>query len=361
MKTQLTILTLFCLFQFASSAQTFLNGSFETTTASVACNYNMSNAGFNAVMSNTNGYGVGQELDILINGCYVTGIPDGIRAVGLAANYDEMALQLSTPLVAGTSYTISFWTYGETSFRVLGNLEIGVSMNNSTFGNSVAVVSPASLAWTNHVITFTPTINATHVTVRNVLDGVIHWNHVDNFVIVNPLAVELLSFEAKAIGERLVELSWVTNTEQSNDYFTIEKSVDGIHWEQLGEFDASGESHVQKEYIEYDMNPFSGISYYRLSQTDFDGSIEYFDIRKVEFMIEGTNDLKVYPNPTDNYLSVEIQGTETVKFYDIRGNDVTEKIDFIPNNNRIDCELHKLSAGVYIVQIGEKRATITKL
>ena len=103
-------------------SQTFLNGSFEATTAGVVCEYNLDNATFNGYMSNTLGFGSGGELDILINGCYVTGIPDGIRAVGVAANYDEFSMALSAPLVIGTSYTISFWTHGETSFRPLGNM-----------------------------------------------------------------------------------------------------------------------------------------------------------------------------------------------------------------------------------------------
>jgi hypothetical protein len=91
-------------------SQTFVNGSFEATTATMACNYNLNNALFNSLMSDNIAFGAANETDILINGCYTTGIPDGVRAIGIAGNKDEISMPLTIPLTPGETYTISFYT-----------------------------------------------------------------------------------------------------------------------------------------------------------------------------------------------------------------------------------------------------------
>lgn len=164
-----------------SYAQTFLNGSFETTTATMACNYNLGNGAFNGLMSNTNAFGTGNETDILINGCFTAGIPNGVRAIGLAATYDEVSLALSAPLVAGNSYMISFWSYGEVTFRPLGGLQIGLSTTNNTFGTPIGATSSVASTWVNHTFCFVAPNNGSFITVRNTQDGIIHWNHIDHF------------------------------------------------------------------------------------------------------------------------------------------------------------------------------------
>ena len=181
------MIVLFCLLKAFSDvkAQTFLNGSFENTTATMACNYNLNNATFNGLMANTNAFGTGNETDILINGCYTAGIPDGVRAIGLAATYDEVSLELSAPLVAGNSYMISFWTYGEITFRPLGGIEIGVSMNNNTFGTPVGTAASVASTWMNHMFCFVAPNNGSYITVRNTQNGTIYWNHVDHFEFVS--------------------------------------------------------------------------------------------------------------------------------------------------------------------------------
>ena len=73
-------------------------------------------------------------------------------------------------------------------------------------------------------------------------------------------------------------LSWVTTTEINNEYFTIEYSRDAINWIFLETIDGGGNTNTPNmyQYADYDYEP--GTNYYRLSQTDFDGSIEVFEI-----------------------------------------------------------------------------------
>ena len=91
----------------------------------------------------------------------------------------------------------------------------------------------------------------------------------------DPLPIELLSFSANAVHNS-VRLSWVTATETNNDFFTIERSINLKDWEVLGFVDGAGNSSRPLHYSFTDFNPLTGVSYYRLKQTDYDGKYEYF-------------------------------------------------------------------------------------
>ena len=55
------------------------------------------------------------------------------------------------------------------------------------------------------------------------------------------LPIELVSFEAKAKATE-VEITWTTAAEVNNDYFTIERSKDGIEFEAIQQIDGAGNS-----------------------------------------------------------------------------------------------------------------------
>ena len=345
-------------------AQNFLNGSFETTTAPFACNYNMSDATFNTRMSNTNAYGGGNELDILINGCYTAGIPDGVRCVGVAhwPTRDEFAMALTAPLVAGNSYTIDFYSYSEVTFRPQGNLELGASTTNNAFGTLIYTAATVPSTWSNHVFTFVAPNNATNITVRNIA-GAIHWNHVDFFAFTPPLPVQLLNFDATATNNNEVKLDWSTSSEINNDYFTIERSTNNIIWEEIEDINGAGNSKTTLHYETFDSEPFSGTSYYRLKQTDFNGAFKYSDIVAVNLDDEGLSPIHIYPNPAINILNIEADASELsdVKIFNMIGQDVSALTQFKHlNNSKIQIDLSTLAAGVYTIKSTTRNSKFCK-
>ena len=68
---------------------------------------------------------------------------------------------------------------------------------------------------------------------------------------LNPLPIELVSFNAVANGD-VVDLSWQTATEINNAYFTIERSIDGVVWEEIITTNGAGNSNQTIEYFETD-------------------------------------------------------------------------------------------------------------
>ncbi|MCW3083239.1 MAG: hypothetical protein JWP12_605 [Bacteroidetes bacterium] len=172
---------------------------------------------------------------------------------------------------------------------------------------------------------------------------------------VSPLPIELLNFNAIKNGSA-VDVTWETASETNNDYFTIEKSRDGITFETAGTVDGAGNSTGMIRYADKDYSPYSGISYYRLKQTDFNGHSTYSDLVPVNYYF-GDDGITIYPNPagSDEPLTMSITGLENqqvlVVVRDVSGKEFYSKVIITATNKEIiaiDPD-QKLVAGTYIV------------
>lgn len=94
---------------------------------------------------------------------------------------------------------------------------------------------------------------------------------------LQPLPIELISFNTRKYDNANM-LMWEVASEMNNDYFTLEKSSDGINWLVIETIQGAGTSQEQKKYNTLDFNILPIINYYRLKQTDFDGRFEYSEI-----------------------------------------------------------------------------------
>jgi len=113
-------------------------------------------------------------------------------------------------------------------------------------------------------------------TLFNAIPGPTPWT-LASISALNPLPITLIQFNAAPEGED-VRLEWVTASERNNAYFTIERSTDGIAFESLMDVPGAMNSASILNYTELDRNPYSGLSYYRLRQTDVDGNTAYSNV-----------------------------------------------------------------------------------
>jgi len=95
-----------------------------------------------------------------------------------------------------------------------------------------------------------------------------------------------------------IDLDWETASELNNDYFTVEKSMDGRTFTPIAEVAGSGTSTEPIRYSYTDNDPFIGANYYRLRQTDFDGTESYSNVILLEYLSTERIEYKVFPNPT---------------------------------------------------------------
>lgn len=87
------------------------------------------------------------------------------------------------------------------------------------------------------------------------------------------LPIKLISF---TINDN--KLCWVTSTEENNEKFIIETSIDGINWDYLYQCKGAGTSNNVLRYTYIDTNSYTGIVYYRLKQVDYNGDFSYSNI-----------------------------------------------------------------------------------
>lgn len=178
-------------------------------------------------------------------------------------------------------------------------------------------------------------------------------------VTTNPLPIELVDFTVKKIEEHAL-LEWQTASEINNDYFTIERSIDARNWEELQTVDGAGNSNSLLNYKAIDNNPYSGLSYYRLKQTDFDGKFSYSEIRSLN-MIE-LNNSNIYPNPTTDKITIESNEIDLaqLKIFNLLGQDVTPLTPINNNGLNLIVDLSNLDAGIYFVSINSNTTKVYK-
>lgn len=173
-------------------------------------------------------------------------------------------------------------------------------------------------------------------------------------VTIVTLPISLTDFEATLNG-RKVDITWTTLTEQNNDFFTIEKTKNGIDFELVTTVDGAGNFMGELNYQTVDLNPYSGISYYRLTQTDFDGHSESFPMKTIN--LESTENFSVFPNPSSmgSIINVNTVGVKndlvTISILDLLGNIITSDYSILTQKNEmISVALpSNLSVGVYLL------------
>lgn len=167
----------------------------------------------------------------------------------------------------------------------------------------------------------------------------------------NSLPIELLSFTAHQDGAN-VQLNWSTTSETNNDYFTIQRSMDGISFEEVVQIRGAENSNEVINYSAIDYNAYDGTSYYRLMQTDFDGKYTYSNLVKVDF-VQPTNDFCIYPNPCSTSATIVIHDASQIKNFELKVYTIlgTEVLNTILTKELTILETGNLSPGIYYYKL----------
>lgn len=173
------------------------------------------------------------------------------------------------------------------------------------------------------------------------------------------LPIELLSFTATANGNNDVELNWVTALEINNDYFTVERSNDGVDFEEVAIVDGAGNSTETRRYSAVDETPATGVSYYRLKQTDYDGEYKYSSVVSVNIgSTEPTVQISVYPNPANAGQQIQVNIGEadadyTIEVYEIGSGKLVYKGLSAGQYNQLPMP-QGLAVGAYVVRVASE-------
>jgi hypothetical protein len=159
------------------------------------------------------------------------------------------------------------------------------------------------------------------------------------------LPVEWLDFQAILVNDgRYTRCTWQTATELNNEYFTVERSLDGLVWESLGQVQGAGTTHDPQAYEWLDRHPYEGVSYYRIAQTDYNGAVDYSVIRSVERKKQ--TQFAVYPNPGNQYFILTGYEMGDLLVFDALGRRVPFSLTLSG-----ELTLHGAASGTYILEL----------
>ncbi|MEP7264082.1 MAG: T9SS type A sorting domain-containing protein [Bacteroidota bacterium] len=173
----------------------------------------------------------------------------------------------------------------------------------------------------------------------------------------SPLPVSLLNFNAVK-KEDVILVTWITASEENNDFFTVEKSDDGKYFSEVGIVDGAGNSNNVRYYRFEDVNPIRGLSYYRLRQTDFNGN---FSLSKIVPVTDGNDAIKIFPNPVKDHLFISLEDDDVsrITIFDIDGR-IIYTTDQVRENTITAIDLRSLSKGIYFLQFESQNQSYQK-
>lgn len=183
------------------------------------------------------------------------------------------------------------------------------------------------------------------------------------------LPIELMNFNVK-YNDEFVDLTWATLSELNNDYFTIERSDNGISFSEIATLNGAGNSNVLINYRYIDSYNIQKICYYRLVQTDFNGTSVKFKATAVHAEDESIfNQIEIYPNPVSNNetLVIKAQGLLeneliSVSIFDYKAK-IVDSYQLMTDYNgslRKIISTEKFRTGIFFVTIISRNATSTK-
>lgn len=165
-----------------------------------------------------------------------------------------------------------------------------------------------------------------------------------------PLPVELLQFTGDA-GQKNNWLFWSTATEINHMRFVIERSINGLNWEDVGEIAGAGNSSSVKHYQWEDLHTSPTACYYRLRQEDWNGNSRMYGpifLNRTQEQLE----VLIYPNPVKNAaylaLNVSTDAKVDVEIFNQHGQ-IVHRLNG-PYTEVAALDLSFLPAGMYYLQ-----------
>jgi predicted esterase len=154
--------------------------------------------------------------------------------------------------------------------------------------------------------------------------NVYQWMAQYSLAATEPLPLTLTSFTASLAPDNgAVDIDWATASEQNNKYFILQRSGDGATFNDLDTVvPASPNSATARSYLYVDQAPLAGNNFYRLTQVDMNGEVNYYGIREVNLPAAKTS-LGISPNPCTDHIFVQfgdaVLGPLVADIIDTRG------------------------------------------
>jgi hypothetical protein len=181
------------------------------------------------------------------------------------------------------------------------------------------------------------------------------------FVCAAALPISLIDFRARQ-NDKAVLLNWETAQERNNDFYTVSRAADGLNFVEIATVKGSNNTNSVTNYDLKDREPFAGLNYYRLEQTDIDGRKLLVSTLVVD--VEKTAPLQIIPNPVTyssfvlHYFVAESQNLQVLIYNNVGQLVQTEQLDAYRGNNNSTIDVARLSSGLYHLVLSSEQGKI---
>ena len=158
-----------------------------------------------------------------------------------------------------------------------------------------------------------------------------------------------VNFTAVVRESNKVWLQWDVDSAAEGDYFIVERSSDGSHYETIGALRSTG---IKDRYELTDIAPPNGPNFYRIKYTGQSTTgIAYS--KAMQLSLSGDVDFKFYPNPIDKLFIVRTEHSIDLQVLDAAGSVRLSK-RLQPGIQVINAS--SLERGVYILRVTDKES-----
>lgn len=167
------------------------------------------------------------------------------------------------------------------------------------------------------------------------------------------LPFDLIHF-AGQLKSNSVMLDWKTENEKNAKQFDIERSANGVDFEQIGTVKASNTLSASYQFedknVAFQSNPSN---FYRLKLIDVDGQFVYSQLVQINNQL--SNGMVVYPNPINDKVTISISSAANITILNQEGKVVLRK-ELNEGSNELNVQ--SLSTGVYFIRNEKTSETI---
>ncbi|HQW84972.1 MAG TPA: carboxylesterase family protein [Ferruginibacter sp.] len=172
--------------------------------------------------------------------------------------------------------------------------------------------------------------------------------------------ITLTNFYGKLINDT-VNLYWNTALELNVKNIIVEKSSDAVNFNQQFTTSPKGINGTGAAYSTIDVNPYSGINYYRLKIVDLDGTYSYSDVIRINTPVKDMLLItQTYPNPVHDFINIELQSGKNqqiaISVFDFTGKQIlTKTIQLKKGINITNIPMQQVATGIFMVQVSNKQ------
>jgi hypothetical protein len=171
----------------------------------------------------------------------------------------------------------------------------------------------------------------------------------DTLVIGNSTLAVGFGRVTATVANCTVQVAWQTLTGAAGETYTLQHSANGVNYTPLYTVGGQGSSATAQNYNYTHLTPAVGTNYYRVMETDADGSTTY---SATAIVINTCNDAPViaYPNPAHNTLTLVMPGTakHAISVFDASGRLVVHYASF---SGTLNIDVSRWATGVYTLSV----------